>query len=457
MRTSIQFALVGGLAITAACTTNNTTTTTATPSANAIIPASGFIGRQLRVEISGDNTAWTSATTVDFGAGVTVGAITVASPTDLFADITIDPTAAPGMHDVKISDTASGDVTLTQAFELDSAIGVTLAGQLAQGGAGSITITNKDFASPFDTTTDPNTGAFTNLTLSAGTGVTLTVSAATEYSITASATFDIDATSGPVTVVSMSTGGTAITSIGDMLTVAPRTATAITAGTPTTGTIVKAGDTALYKVDGAATSLLDMLITSTDSNVTPFIVILPASGKYADSLGGHVVDNELLTAATSFYLVVNEVNGSGNFPFTINTHSVSLTGATSLAEVEGTTGNNDKLHAQVGTGTLINFSGTLTDENDVDFIAVTVAVGKTITVYTTAGDAGTTDTVINIYKPDGTTVFAGPSADGDYAEILNAPAATVAGTYYVAITPSPGGLFGYFPMNDPYNAIISIQ
>src|SRR5262249_12580732 len=66
------------------------------PSPGGGSPAEGFTGRKLRVEISGDATDWKDGATVDFGAGVTVASVTVASPTDLFADITIDPAATVG-------------------------------------------------------------------------------------------------------------------------------------------------------------------------------------------------------------------------------------------------------------------------------------------------------------------------------------------------------------------------
>ena len=195
MRNLLSLALFTGVtaAIAAAgCTTNNNTQ--AAPSANAVVPAAGFAGRQLRVQISGDNTNWTSSATVAMGDGITVGTVTVASPTDLFADITIMPDAAVGMRDVTVTAGSEKD-TLMQAFEITSAVSSTSAGDFAQGSIGQVIITNHDFDTPFDLTTDAN-GAFVNLSVTAGTGVTLTVTAATEYSITATATLDIDAAAG---------------------------------------------------------------------------------------------------------------------------------------------------------------------------------------------------------------------------------------------------------------------
>src|SRR5439155_20176908 len=88
-----------------------------TPSANGIFPDSGFSGRKVRVEVSGDATNFKDGTTVSFGADVTVDKVSVASPTDLFADITIADTAAVGLRDVTITQ-GSSNFTLAQSFEV---------------------------------------------------------------------------------------------------------------------------------------------------------------------------------------------------------------------------------------------------------------------------------------------------------------------------------------------------
>src|SRR5438067_11421401 len=99
------------------CSDNDPTPVPPTQTANGVFPSSAFLGRKAHVEISGDNTNWTAATTVSFGASVTVDKVSVASPTDLFADITIDAAATPGLRDVTITD-GGASFTLMQAFDL---------------------------------------------------------------------------------------------------------------------------------------------------------------------------------------------------------------------------------------------------------------------------------------------------------------------------------------------------
>lgn len=87
-------------------------------SVNGVFPSSGFLGRTLRVEVTGDNTSWGSGNGLDFGPGITVSNISVASPTTLFAEIVISDTAAPGLRDVIV--TGDGGGALNDAFKLTS-------------------------------------------------------------------------------------------------------------------------------------------------------------------------------------------------------------------------------------------------------------------------------------------------------------------------------------------------
>src|ERR1700733_12649348 len=174
-----------GLALLSACGSNNNNDTTdagaITPTANGVFPAQGFIGGTLRVEISGDATSWASGATVDFGAGVTVSNISIASPTDLFADLAIDPTATPGLHDVTV--TSNGTFKLSQAFELQTPVSATIVGDLVQGTVVQLTITNLNFDAPFDTSAAPS--------LTGPDGVNFSVQSNDEFSVTAFMFIDV--------------------------------------------------------------------------------------------------------------------------------------------------------------------------------------------------------------------------------------------------------------------------
>lgn len=58
---------------------------TGKPSLSGVAPGSVFLARAVDVTLSGAGTAWTEAVTADFGAKITVKALTVASPTALVA------------------------------------------------------------------------------------------------------------------------------------------------------------------------------------------------------------------------------------------------------------------------------------------------------------------------------------------------------------------------------------
>src|SRR5262245_19290293 len=143
MRSLNSLALFVGLAAVAGCSDNS--------SVNGVFPESGFLGRTLRVEISGDNVAWKSGVSVDMGPGVTVANVQVASPTVIFADVTIAATAAPGKRDVMVASDGKA-LPLAQSFEVQSPLAMDFKGKMAQGSIVNFTARNLDFLSPFDTT-----------------------------------------------------------------------------------------------------------------------------------------------------------------------------------------------------------------------------------------------------------------------------------------------------------------
>jgi hypothetical protein len=236
MRMLLRITVVLAVMTFIGCGGNNTTSsgpdaTTITPTASGVFPANGFAGRTLRVEVTGDDTKWSASTTVSFGAGVAVNDVTVASPTDLFADITIADTAAVGKNDLTVTD-AGGMFTLSKAFEIDLPSVVSFQGTTAQGAIATFTITDHDVANPFDTTSvlDPNTftTTFPNIAITAPSGVAFLVQNVSDFQISGVATLDIDATPGNVTVASGPTASVTSFPTGN-LAVATRTATALTA------------------------------------------------------------------------------------------------------------------------------------------------------------------------------------------------------------------------------------
>lgn len=88
----------------------------ATPALATITPNSGDQGTTLAVTIAGSATHFAAAaTTVDFGADITVNSVTVNSATTLVAEVTIAAAASPGIRRVTVTTSASGNEVVSKA------------------------------------------------------------------------------------------------------------------------------------------------------------------------------------------------------------------------------------------------------------------------------------------------------------------------------------------------------
>jgi hypothetical protein len=76
----------------------------ATPIISSLSPTSGQQGQTIDVTLNGSFTSFAQgASTVSFGAGITVNTVTVNSPTQLVANITISPIAFTGFRDIGVT------------------------------------------------------------------------------------------------------------------------------------------------------------------------------------------------------------------------------------------------------------------------------------------------------------------------------------------------------------------
>ncbi len=434
MRALSLFALIVVLPLTA-CGSDSPE-----PSVSGVFPSSAFTGRKVRVEVSGDVTGWSTAATVNFGEGVTVDSVAVASPSALFADITIADTAALGARDVTVTD-GGESLVLTAAFELESAVDVEFKGTVAQGSVASFTVTNKDLSTLFDTTAEggdiftPPT--FTHVQLSGPPGVTLTVGNVTEFQITGTAFFDVDAAAGPLAVHSGADGEQTVSSFGD-LAVAPRTATPLTAGTPANGNVGAPFESSLYEfTPGAAPAIVEIIAQSSDSNAAPTFALLPASGKFSELLAFGGATAQIQETTGKFYVVFFDNSGNSGYPYTLRATSAT---ATATPETEP---NNTEAQAKLATAIpFLVQTSTLSSVDDVDFVAVDIVagqIGKRIHVITGGSDPQT-DTVVEVFGPAAvgpTTVsLGGPSADTNFHENHVSTPITKAGRHFVKVTAS---------------------
>ncbi|MBA3502179.1 MAG: hypothetical protein H0T65_17575, partial [Deltaproteobacteria bacterium] len=359
-------------------------------SVSGVFPSSAFLGRQVRVEISGDVTEWKAGASVNFGAGVTVQNVAVASPTALFADITVMDDAAPGLRDVTVESNGKS-LVLKEAFQLESAISLKFRGTVAQGSIATFAINNHDFNTPFDTT---STGdgfftpiVYTGTNIEAPAGVTLQVEEVTPYGVTGLAFFDLDAVAGPL-VVSSGFGEDVTTSnLGTNLDVKARTATVLAAGTPASGMVEATWASALYEFTPTANPSLTTLATSSTSTAAkPGVAILGSSGRFEDMIGYSLKRTLVQLAPSKLYAVYVDTSGTFGYTFSVRGASQMLTQLAEVAEP----GNDTPANAQALTAMPSLVTGaTLMTIADVDWISITATaadVGKKIRVLTTGSD-----------------------------------------------------------------------
>jgi hypothetical protein len=445
--------LVVGLASIAACGSDPTPPYVPVETANGVFPAQAFTGRKVRVEISGDNTNWSASEggspTLNFGDGITVDTVEVASPTALFANLTIAGTASISTRDVTVTFGAT-TLTLKGAFHTVSPIEISVNGVLAQGSVATFTIKNKDFENLFDTTF---TGdgfftpiVYTNVAVTGPTGVNLQVGNVTEFAISGTLLIDVDAMPGTVSLASGPTGSE-VTSVAPTLMVAARAATALTSGTATTG-VIATPTAGLYELTPSGLPALAQFAVTATGNA-PGVAVLPASGHFSDLISAGSKGTTILKTG-KLYAVVYDLSGGSGYTFTLKGTATAL--VSTLVEAEPN--DTGATAQQVVTAPVFIDAATLSSDTDLDFYKLTVPAGKKIHIVTAPGDLRT-DTQVDVFGPNNAaTAFGPPSDDNNYHEDWTTAAVTVAGTYYVRISASS---FGLVAGNSAYVAAIILE
>lgn len=420
-------------------------------SVSGVFPAEGFTGRSMRVEISGDATEWSGTPGVNFGAGVTVSNVAVASPTSLFADITIAPDAELGLRDVTI--TNDGTFTLKQAFLLESPIKVSFQGEAAQGGVPYFTVNNLDFETPFDLTTDAN-DEYLNLAVNPPSGVNMVISAATAYQLTGYALIDADATPGTFSIVSGPAMKTTAFNLGANVEIMARTGEALTGSAM--GTLANIGDSKLYTINVASSpSLVRIAANTSDQDGNPAVVLLP-NGRWDEALNG---SRTVVTTPGSYSVVVFDNGTASGYNFSLASKSEALTAA---AEPAGTTNDTHATAPTAGGLPYAQTGGTLSDAGDKDYIKFTLTAAAKVTVVASAAD-GQTDTVVDIRNATNTASVlspAGPINEGGCFPLFGLPCGEEvqsptlqAGTYLLEVTAGPD----FDDSANAYNALIYLD
>lgn len=378
------------------------------PTLATLSPAAGARGTTVSVALTGDHFIEALNVLVS-GAGVTVGAITVANPTSLTADFVIDPLAATGDREVAVR--TLGGISVPKTFTVRLAaptLTVITPNVGVRGRTSAVTLTGTDFVPGGTTVAVSGSG----ITVS---GVTVTSST----TLTANFAVATDAAIGDRTVTVTTVSGTSGTRT---FTVNPQTPTlssvspssgvqGTTVSVTLTGTHFLTGATTVA-VSGADVTVSNVNVVSTTSLTADFAISSSAA------LGARTV-----TVTTSG-------GTSGTESFTVNPPPPTLSAISPTAGVQGTT------------------------------VAVTLTGTNFITGATTVAVSGSNVTVSNVSVSSGTSLtadfaIASGAALGDRnVTVTTAGGTTAARTF--TINPPPPTLTGISPTSGVQGNTVSV-
>ncbi len=408
-------------------------------SISAVVPAAAFLGGSVTVTISGNATTWSDQAQPDFGAGVTVKSVAVASPTAIVADIDVAFDADLGARDVTVTDGPSS-LVYKSAFRVAPPTAVDAQGTVAQGSVVMAKIRDLDFSRPFDTT-QAGDGLFTpitypNITVSTDTGVAAQLNGVQAYQLDVLLLIDADVAAGPAKVDVLSGPVGARTSFANPagLDVQARTPEALATGVDKTVTVDKPYASQLFTFTPASgLRIIEVSATTTNLDANPQAFLIGASGHFGDAIGFGANVGFATDAAPKLHVIYWDNSGTSGYDATIRADEMPATGG-------GESEPNDSVATAKAISTLpfVVQGAKLADGNDQDWFQITVpaaSVGKRVHVRTFGTDT-LTDTVVEVFESDGTTTLGGPSGDAGYHENWYSDPIPSAGVYYVEISGS---------------------
>ncbi|MFT3713978.1 MAG: hypothetical protein QM817_40470 [Archangium sp.] len=407
------------------------------PSISSVSPLRLFIGRSQEVTVSGSDTKWTSAATIDFGAGITVDSVTTASPTGLVAKISVAQTAALGARTVTVTE-GSDVARYVGAVHVDSPLSVSTVGTMAQGSILNTHIEMLDVTTPFDVTREGD-GTFSPITYpriqvavpDGGVLLSMDVSA-TGLELVIGLNTQMPTSAAPLSVLS-GPPGSVTTSVSPVaLNPAARSGTPLVVGTPAIATTTGFNESQLYAVAGpTVATLFEVRLSTSVVDEQRGAILLPANGSWANlrALGSTIKPLVWASPAqTSWNVVTTDNNAFGMY----TTNLIATPMSASAGENPAST---SIASAQIVSALpFVMFNGTLTGTSYQHWLKVPVLagdVGKKLRVRTLAGDIRA-DPQLDIFLPDGTTLFA-QSDDGAHENLLT-PVLSAAGDYVVKVT-----------------------
>lgn len=406
---------------------------TSVESVSGAIPSETFKGKVEQVLIIGNDTDWQPGATVDFGEGVTVESVMVASPTALVVSISTDGTTPAGVRDV----TVNGAFTLAGGFEVLEATSAASQGTVAQGSISVVTIDSLDLLTAFDTT---STGdgfftplEFTNIAFDGlPQGTLMNVGSVTSYQLSATLVVDVNAAGGTYNIDIVSGPPENQVRIPAEITIGERAPVALTADTPLTDTVRGPFDSQLYSFTVPSGAVAELNLNSLSPNQSQSLNVLGSSGSFTDVVNFGLGTNAILPAG-DYYAVLWDNSGETDFDFTLTPFVSNMPTAAAEAEPNDDATNPQALSlpGQVDSATM-----SLTDD---DVYSITIGpenMGQVICVGTFGNpQTDTTVEVVRLEQDNSETPIAA-SSDAGFQDALITGALDTEGTYLIKVRPS---------------------
>lgn len=405
---------------------------TSGPSVSAVVPAQVTQGSEYDITLSGFATEWTDSTTVSFGMGITVTRTKAASPTSLLVHVRVAPDAKADTRDVSVT-TGADTLFWRNGFSVLDRVKFTALGTASQMSLSVVRLEVNEPGFEFDTST--SSGNFVGISVQASSGFPVSVLSASAKVVDVAVFANADAGIGAYDLNVTSREGELAERMfkaPQVFTVTELAAQTLITGIPANGTVEKAFQSTAYRyqpeaVDGGAPTTL-VTVQSSAMAVTPKVALLPSNGRWPSLIS--FASSALVPPATgdSYWLVVWEASGATGFSYTLSADPLAR-----VAEEEPNDAFGEARQIAVpGSGAPAQLSSL----GDADWWKVTATaadVGKRFHVKTQPGDA-TTDTVLEVFMPDGTTSLGGESDDFGLHEDHFSTAIPMVGDYYVKVT-----------------------
>ena len=413
-------------------------------SINGINPNAVYVGLNATLQISGFGTQWKSSSipTVTFESPkIHVNKTTVASPTALIVDITLDSDVPIGAQEVKV------DGLVYKGFNVEPIIDVVPKMTFAQGSVGFVDIYNKDISRPFY-------GA-SSVQWDTVEGINLQYDSISPTRLRLFAVVDVDApvVHTPFSVTSMDPETRRLQSASGAMAIKTRTAVELKHGDVITGDLEKPFDSMLYHIPSGANAHYYVGVTFKDPDKNEGLtgVFLTNSGKFKDGgyfrpqlgLDGSVrigqETSEVVPANSGLYFILwnYDTPKKGSFKphkFVVTASKVSLQ---DITHDKGDHTTADKAIVLGTTGTLFMDGEFKGDTDEVWFRLPEIAKDKILRVKTlpVEGATGYCDTVLQIYDSTGAKEL--HKVDENYHENTTYVFTTTETSPYVRISVAP--------------------